>query len=135
MKRTIVFGPARAAAVVSLLWSIASVGGRQTPALPPRLGEYIKTHVMLTPEERTQLLAGQPVTKLLEADPSREVAVFGAVWINAPMSRYIAAVKDIEKFEKGEQFPGDKADQRSASVGRFRAASVPEDGRERFQVV
>jgi hypothetical protein len=60
MKRAIVFGPARAAAVVGLLWSTASVGGRQTPALPPRLGEYIKTHVKLTPEEQTQLLEGNP---------------------------------------------------------------------------
>jgi hypothetical protein len=59
MKRAIVFGPARAAAVVGLLWSTASVGGRQTPALPPRLGEYIKTHVKMTPEEQTQLLEGQ----------------------------------------------------------------------------
>jgi hypothetical protein len=49
----------QAAAVVGLLWSTASVGGRQTPALPPRLGEYIKTHVKMTPEEQTQLLEGQ----------------------------------------------------------------------------
>ena len=41
---------------------------------------------------------------MLEADPSREVAIFGAVWIAAPVDRYLAAVKDIEKFETGENF-------------------------------
>jgi hypothetical protein len=127
MKRTIVFGPARAAAVVSLLWSTASVGGRQTPALPPRLGEYIKTHVMLTPDERTQLLEGQPVTKLLEADPAREVAVFGAVWVKAPMSRYIAAVKDIEKFEKGSNFLVTKRISDPPRLEDFDQLTLPEE--------
>jgi hypothetical protein len=39
------------------------------------------------------LKAGQPVSKLIESDPDREVAVAGAVWINAPVSEYIRAVK------------------------------------------
>jgi hypothetical protein len=33
-----------------------------------------------------------------------EVAVFGAVWIAAPIHRYVDAVKDIEHFEKGGGF-------------------------------
>jgi hypothetical protein len=50
------------------------------------------------------LLAGQPVTHMLDADPSREVAVLGAVWVNAPASRYVAMVRNIEAFEKGDNF-------------------------------
>jgi hypothetical protein len=38
---------------------------------------------------------------MLEADASREVYVLGAVWIAAPIQRYVAAVNDIESFERG----------------------------------
>jgi hypothetical protein len=78
--------------------------GQGQPPLPARLDSYIKTDVKLTPEQQKQLLAGQPVTKLLETDPAKEVAIFGIVWVKAPMDRYIAAVKDIESFEKGDNF-------------------------------
>jgi hypothetical protein len=78
--------------------------GEGQPPLPARLDSYIKTDVKLTPEQQKQLLAGQPVTKLLETDPAKEVAIFGIVWVKAPMDRYIAAVKDIESFEKGDNF-------------------------------
>ena len=39
-----------------------------------------------TPAEQAQLAAGKPVTRLLDSDPSKEVAVFGAVWVNAPLA-------------------------------------------------
>ena len=78
----------------------------QGPApLPARLDWYIKAHVKLTPEEQKQLLAGQPVTQLPESDPAKEVAIFGAVWVAAPIARYVDAVKNIEEFEKGDNFP------------------------------
>ena len=74
------------------------------PSLPARFDSYIKAHVKLTADEYTQLLAGQPVTQLLDTDPAKEVAIFGAVWVNAPIARYVSAVKDIESFEKGGNF-------------------------------
>src|SRR5687768_9258511 len=47
----------------------------QSPArLPARLDSYIKSYVKLTPEEQKRLLAGEPVTQLLESDPAKEVA-------------------------------------------------------------
>jgi hypothetical protein len=58
----------------------------------------------LTADQQKALLDGKPVTRLLDTDPSKEVSVFGAVWVNAPIDRYVAAVKDIENFEKGENF-------------------------------
>ncbi len=75
-----------------------------TPGLPGRLDEYLTGTVKLTPDERAQLVAGQPITKLLDADESKEVAVFGAVWVDAPMRRYVEQVKDIERFERGDGF-------------------------------
>src|SRR6188768_2138531 len=74
------------------------------PSLPARFDAYIKAHVKLTADEYTQLLAGRPVTQLLDTDPAKEVAIFGAVWVNAPIARYVSAVKDIESFEKGGNF-------------------------------
>jgi hypothetical protein len=57
-----------------------------------------------TAAQRKAMLAGQPVTQLLEADPAREVSVFGIVWIKAPTARYVGAMRNIEEFEKGENF-------------------------------
>ena len=74
------------------------------PAFPPRLEAYLTGRVKLTGADRTSLMAGAPVTKLLDADEGNEVGVFGAVWINAPIRRYTEAVTDIEHFERGAGF-------------------------------
>ena len=71
---------------------------------PLRLDSYFKKTVGLTEKEQQQLASGQPVTKLLDGDESKEVAVFGAIWINAPIRRYADAVRDIENFERGGGF-------------------------------
>jgi hypothetical protein len=44
------------------------------------------------------------LTRLLDADATKELAVFGAIWINAPIAKYLEAVKDIENFERGRRF-------------------------------
>ena len=48
--------------------------------LPAELDRYLTKYVSLTPAQRADLVAGRPVTRLLESDPAKEVAVFGAVW-------------------------------------------------------
>ena len=63
------------------------------------------TAVHLSSSERRTLLSGAPVTRILDGvDASKEVAVFGAVWINASPSTYVQRVKDIENFERGGGF-------------------------------
>src|SRR5439155_5764021 len=69
-----------------------------------RLDTYLTRVVRLTDQERRKLLGGAPVTKLLDADPGTEVAVFGAVWVAAPPASYARAVSDIESFERGNNF-------------------------------
>jgi hypothetical protein len=91
-------------AALSLWPDATSLRAQGQPSLPARFDSYIKAHVKLTAGEYQQLLAGQPVTQRLETDPAKEVAIFGAVWVKAPMARYLSAVKDIESFEKGENF-------------------------------
>jgi hypothetical protein len=72
--------------------------------LPPRLRSYLDRYVKLDAAQRETLRSGGPITKLLDADPSKEIAVFGAVWIDASIERYLAAVQDIEHFEQGGAF-------------------------------
>jgi hypothetical protein len=74
------------------------------PQLPARVESYLTQTVKLTSDDLQRLTKGDPVTKLLEADESNEVAVLGAVWINAQIRRYVDAVKDIESFERGGGF-------------------------------
>ena len=88
---------------------------------PSRLDTYFKKTVGLTAEEQQQLASGQPVTKLLAGDESKEVAVFGAVWINAPIRRYADAVRDIENFERGGGFKVTKRITTPPQLERFRA--------------
>src|SRR4030095_15139776 len=68
-------------------------------ARPPENVPSLSVLVDFTPEEIQTLKAGQPVSKLLQSDPDYEVAVAGAVWINAPIKAYVEAMKDIERLE------------------------------------
>ena len=83
---------------------LSQTQARRPTLLPERFERFIARVVRPTAAERKLLLDGAPVTKLLDADPSKEIAVFGAIWIDAPRQRYLAAVKDIEHFESGGAF-------------------------------
>ncbi len=94
------------------VWALAAFAiaspvdiSKASPAgFPTNLENYLTTVVRLTQNERKLLMEGAPVTRLLDADANYEVAAFGAVWINAPMRRYVDALKDIESFERGGGF-------------------------------
>ena len=96
------------AAVSSLLLVavMARSGGARasSQALPPNFEQYLAAEVRPTAAERTALISGTPVTKLLPSDESKEVFVFGAVWIHASPAEYVKQMKDIENFEKGGAF-------------------------------
>ena len=94
------------ASAVVVMASASVLDGSQNAAarLPQRLESYLSNVVRPSAADRRLLLSGSPITKLLEADASKEVAVFGAVWIDAPIARYVELVKDIEKFESGGGF-------------------------------
>lgn len=71
---------------------------------PADLDAYVTKYVKLDANARAQLLAGAPVTKMLDSDASKEVAIFGAVWVKGSIDAYLAAVRDIERFESGGAF-------------------------------
>ena len=134
MKRTAILirGVTRTSA--SLLVGLLLVGSmpvatsQNAPArFPARLDSYFKNAVKLTAEEQQQLAAGQPVSKLLDADESKEVAVFGAIWINAPIRRYADGVRDIENFERGGGFRITKRVSSPPLLADFEQMLLPED--------
>jgi hypothetical protein len=76
---------------------------RPQPGFPPQVERYLASaHV--TADDRRRLLAGLPIARSLPADPSKELAVFGALWINGSIDRYVARLDDIERFEQGGRF-------------------------------
>jgi hypothetical protein len=96
---------AAAVAALSLLPSpLASREGGAQRALPAALASFISEEARATPSERDALQAGKPLVKLLDADPSKEIAVVGVVWIDAPRKLYVDQVRDIEQFERGGAF-------------------------------
>ncbi len=96
--------PVALALAVAATLNAHSSANQSAARLPAQLEEYLSKHVRLTPAQRTDLLAGKPVTRMLEADASHEVSIFGAIWVNAPTARYVQLVQDVEQFEKGENF-------------------------------
>jgi hypothetical protein len=67
------------------------------------------------------------VTKLLDADPTKEVSVFGAVWIDSPAAGYVRLVKDIEQFERGGAFRVTKRIGDPPRLADFAALKLPEE--------
>jgi hypothetical protein len=95
-------------------------------SLPPRLESYLTSVVKPTPAERQRFIEGAPITKQLEGDATKEIAIFGAIWINAPVRRYVAAVQDIERFEQGSGFPVTKRISTPPRLEDFAELHLPE---------
>ena len=113
--------------LVLLAIAVTPVQSRQAGTFPPRLERYMASAVKLTALERQRLFAGDVITRLLDADETKEVAILGAVWINAPMRRYIQAVSDIESFEKGAGFKVTRKISSPPKLDDFRALRVPDE--------
>jgi len=91
-------------------------------AFPRRMEEYLAKSVKLTAAQRTSLNNGTPITKLIDVEQeTKEISVFGAIWINAPMRRYVELVKDIENFERGGGFKVTKRISTPPALGDFDA--------------
>ena len=100
---------------------VATPAAEQRTALPAKLESFLNSAGALSRGERSRLVAGQAVTTLLDGDDSKEVAVLGAVWIDAPMRRYVEAVNDIERFESGGGFKVTKRISEPPQPGDFGA--------------
>jgi hypothetical protein len=72
---------------------------------PAPLDRYLTDDVKLTAEQRRQLLAGGGIAQLLDVTHGSEIRVVGAIWVAAPVRRYLELLNDIERFERGRGFP------------------------------
>jgi hypothetical protein len=111
-----------AASLVPLLGT-STVHGAQS-SLPSALASFLAEEAHATPSERAALLAGNPLVKLLDADPAKEIAVLGAVWVNAAPSLYVEQVRNIEQFERGGAFLITKRISDPPSADDFAALSI-----------
>ena len=103
MRCSVKLAAAAAWAATALVPSASRVDGAQG-SLPPALASFLTDEAHATAGERDALLAGKPLVKLLDADPSKEIAVLGAIWVNAARGLYVDQVKNIEAFERGGGF-------------------------------
>ena len=104
-----------------------SVPAAREPSLPAELDRYLTTSVRLTPAQRRLLLSGAPVTTLLDANASQEVAVFGAIWVDALPDTYVRLLNDIETFERGDAFRVTKRIGEPPRLEDFALLELPRD--------
>jgi hypothetical protein len=97
------------------------------PSLPGQLESYVIKVVKPTAAQRKAMFTGQPVTKLLDADPDKEVSVFGLIWVKAPTARYVEALRNIEQFEKGQNFRVTKKVSSPPQLEDFSQLTLPAD--------
>ena len=119
MRSTATFVAATALAAVSLV----PLRGAQS-SLPPALASFLSEEARATTSERETLLGGNPLVKLLDADPAQEIAVLGAIWVNASPKLYVEQVKNIEQFERGGAFHITKRISDPPSADDFSALSI-----------
>jgi hypothetical protein len=116
-----------AGVLAAAVTALAVSGDAARPALPATLDAYLTNVVHLSRGDRDRLAEGRPVTKLLDADASTEVAVFGAIWIAAPIARYVEALHDIESWEIGGGFKMTKRIGRTPALEDFAALRLPDE--------
>jgi len=110
--------------LVALLASTALI----PQAEPAReLDRFLKRFIGFADSDIQALDRGQVVVKMLKTDLDREIAVFGAVWIDAPPSLYVERSKDIESFEKGGGFLLTKAVSSPPTLENFDALQISDE--------
>jgi hypothetical protein len=93
---------------------------------PPANAAGLSDLVQFTPAEVQALKAGQSVSKLLDSGNDHEIAVAGAVWIKAPMTEGVQAMKDIEHLEQGNGFLVTRRISNPPRLEDFSALELPE---------
>ncbi len=67
---------------------------------------FFKDYVGLNDEQIADIEHGKPVTKVLSTPTPGEVAVFGAVFVNASPAQYLKAAQNIDDLRKSKSYLG-----------------------------
>lgn len=119
--------PAFAIALVALAPPalVPTGGAAQTPPRQPH--QFLETNVGFTEPDFQALDRGEVVAKVLQTGDKEEVAVFGIVWIDAPMADFVRWQRDIESFETGEAVEAIRKLSDPPRLSDFDALSFPEE--------
>ena len=96
--------PFAVAAVLLASVVIGTVTADSQSDAPIGVQDTLVRHLRLTPAQILAVRRGEPVAVALPTTLDREVAVGGAVRIDAPAARLVAVVRDIERLERGSGF-------------------------------
>ena len=89
----------------AVLAAIAGVWASAPPDEPgAALDTFLREHFRFTSAQLAAMRRGEPVAVDLPSTVPREVAVGGAVHIDAPAARTVEMMRDIERLESGEGF-------------------------------
>ena len=86
----------------NVLFTTLLLAASLASAQPREPHRYFKDIVGLSDAEISQVEQGQTVVKVLETPLDHEVAIFGAVWVEATTDYFVEKYQDIESFEKGD---------------------------------
>ncbi len=87
-------------------------------ALSPELETFLQERIEFSQKDLKALEQGKVVTKLLDTEKKPEVAVFGIMHLNMPVSFYLSRYRDIESFMRSSQV---------AEIARFSDPPQKED--------
>jgi len=96
----------RVAGLLSSLAVVAAIAGmgEELPARAEPLRDLLVGQLSLTDAQVDAVRGGEPVVVPLDSSKSSEIAIGAAVRIDAPASRVVAVVRDIERLERGGGF-------------------------------
>ena len=91
----------RTAALAILLAGISAPGGSQSKL---DLNTFFAKNIGLSQEQIADIRNGQAVAKNLESRVPDEIFVFGAIYINADLEKYVSFAADIDRLRKLSEF-------------------------------
>ena len=82
-----------------LVGTVALLASKQPEPGSTRPIDFLRNRVGLDDRQLQAVEDGEAVAIVLDTSLDREVAVFGVVWVAAPIERYLSLYEDIEEFE------------------------------------
>jgi hypothetical protein len=112
-----------------MAWSVTLSGaaGQTEPRQPHT---FLREYIGFERADLQEMKQGRAVTKVLETNVKTEVAVFGVVWIDAPMDWFVRWQKDIERLESGDAVQAIKKISDPPQLSDFDDLTFPEDDLE-----
>jgi hypothetical protein len=106
------------------LFAALNGAGQSEPREPHN---FLRNHIGFADTDFQILEQGEVVTKVLRNDVKTEVAVFGIVWVDAPIDSFVRWQKDIENFESGDAVQGIKKTSDPPKLEDFEDMTFPEE--------